>query len=1019
MKVSRSLTALVAGLGILVSTFGLTGNASAITGADFQAGRIIDDGVFFDGNAMSAQQIQSFLFTQVPTCDTNGSQVFTGYYNSSTAHFPGAHTYTTADNVKRSQLDSNDPAPYTCLRDYVENPTTHENNIGRPTYVVPGGMSAASIIAASAQAYSISPKVLLTLIQKESIGPLITDDWPWPNEYVHPTGFACPDTAACDSTYNGFYNQVNSSAAQFRKYTNNPTSYNYRIGTNQILYSPVTATCPNPTRATVNIVNQATADLYIYTPYTPNQAALNNLYGTGDGCSAYGNRNFWRIFTDWFGSTFTPPYASKYSAQCAYPAMQAGSSTSCFLSYTNTGYQTWYDDSSAAAAGALPVHLATSHGINRTSAFGSAWGGDQNRPTGTMSAVYEADGTTLAANQHVALPGQIAKFSFSLTAPSNLASGVYQEYFQPIVEGGSTMTDPGTFISITVTDLAASAYSTESSYPTIKPTQVAPVSLSYRNAGNVRWCDDASIVNPPSGCQLIHLSTARPVNRTSTLGSSWGGDQNRPAALFGAVYLADGVTLAPDQHIAQPNQVVKFNFNFTVPANQTPASFQEYFQPIVEGGSQMNDPSTFITATVPLASVVSTGPTSDQQLVAGQTKQLTQTFLNTGNTTWTSGATKLLTNNQATQSFKSSGWSSSTTAAMLNEASVAPGATGSFTYNISAPMAPGNYPLVFIPGDTNGPYAGSSAQYNVVVQTPRFTSEYAGQSPYPQIKQGQGAPTILRYKNTGNVAWYDDASFGSGPSGTRPVHLATSHDINRSSSLGMTWGGDRNRAASVFGKVYESDGTTIAANQDVAQPGQIVEFDFTFSAPFSLGTGTYCEYFQPIVEGVTTMNDPGTFLDVNVLQGNYSSQYSAQSGYPVITRPTSGTATTPAYFMYKNSGNTPWYDATSTPLGSRPTVLATSRPINRSSGLADPSTWCSPVDRNRPTCTFAAVYENDGVTLAANQHVAQPGQVIKFAFNFAATPSTPLGTYREYFSPIIEGGTVMNDPGTFLDVVVK
>src|SRR5690606_3156716 len=25
--------------------------------------------------------------------------------------------------------------------------------------------------------------------------------------------------------------------------------------------------------------------------------------GTGNSCSSYGNRNFWRIFTDWFGST--------------------------------------------------------------------------------------------------------------------------------------------------------------------------------------------------------------------------------------------------------------------------------------------------------------------------------------------------------------------------------------------------------------------------------------------------------------------------------------------------------------------------------------------------------------------------------------------------------------------------------------------------------------------------------------------------------------------------------------------
>ena len=49
--------------------------------------------------------------------------------------------------------------------------------------------------------------------------------------------------------------------------------------------------------------NQATHALYVYTPYTPNKAALKSLYGTGDSCSAYGNRNFWRLFIDWFGVT--------------------------------------------------------------------------------------------------------------------------------------------------------------------------------------------------------------------------------------------------------------------------------------------------------------------------------------------------------------------------------------------------------------------------------------------------------------------------------------------------------------------------------------------------------------------------------------------------------------------------------------------------------------------------------------------------------------------------------------------
>ena len=53
----------------------------------------------------------------------------------------------------------------------------------------------------------------------------------------------------------------------------------------------------------VYIQNQATANLYYYTPYQPNAAALRAGYGEGDGCSAYGNRNFYQYFTDWFGST--------------------------------------------------------------------------------------------------------------------------------------------------------------------------------------------------------------------------------------------------------------------------------------------------------------------------------------------------------------------------------------------------------------------------------------------------------------------------------------------------------------------------------------------------------------------------------------------------------------------------------------------------------------------------------------------------------------------------------------------
>jgi hypothetical protein len=116
-------------------------------------------------------------------------------------------------------------------------------------------------------------------------------------------GYACPDGTTCNPAYRGFQNQVFSAAHRYQEYAASPASFGYRAGrTNNIRYNPDVNCGSSP----VYIQNQATAGLYIYTPYQPNAAALAAGYGEGDGCSAYGNRNFWAYFTDWFGSTQAP-----------------------------------------------------------------------------------------------------------------------------------------------------------------------------------------------------------------------------------------------------------------------------------------------------------------------------------------------------------------------------------------------------------------------------------------------------------------------------------------------------------------------------------------------------------------------------------------------------------------------------------------------------------------------------------------------------------------------------------------
>jgi hypothetical protein len=312
-------------VGVLVSSSFftvLTPTANAVTASDWKAGRIIDDGIFTDANSMSTQEIQNFLNAQNPACDNNGTKSVGYYYNASTGQvrfswFSGGTWVTTSRatfanryNAYNQTSDAN--LPFTCLKEYYEVPKTTpgpglpaSNANGAP--IPAGAVSAAQLISDAAKAYNISPRVLLVKLHTESAGPLTTDDWPFRNQYLYAMGAHCPDSgpggsANCDSNYAGFSIQMREAAALLRWYLDNMTQswwqYKRPYQTNNILWNVVERGCGG---SNVYIESKATAALYTYTPYQPNQAALNNMYGTGDNCSAYGNRNFWRVYNDWFG----------------------------------------------------------------------------------------------------------------------------------------------------------------------------------------------------------------------------------------------------------------------------------------------------------------------------------------------------------------------------------------------------------------------------------------------------------------------------------------------------------------------------------------------------------------------------------------------------------------------------------------------------------------------------------------------------------------------------------------------
>ncbi|MBF0687197.1 MAG: hypothetical protein IR158_05430 [Cellulomonas sp.] len=258
--------AMLVGVGVLVTPL-LPGPATApaAEAADlsrFDPGLIISDSVFYDSGTMSAAQVQAFL-------DQRGA-------------------------------DCRPAAGSTCLKSYRESTTTRPaTDRCAGTYSGAASESAATIIAKVAVACGINPQVLLVTLQKEQ-GLVTASTGRSAAVYRKAMGFGCPDTAACDTQYYGFFNQVYSAASQFKQYALHPTRYGHIAGrTNAVRFHP-NAACGS---SQVHIQNQATAGLYNYTPYQPNAAALAAGYGTGDACSSYGNRNFWNYFADWFGSS--------------------------------------------------------------------------------------------------------------------------------------------------------------------------------------------------------------------------------------------------------------------------------------------------------------------------------------------------------------------------------------------------------------------------------------------------------------------------------------------------------------------------------------------------------------------------------------------------------------------------------------------------------------------------------------------------------------------------------------------
>jgi len=260
---SMLLIAAVSAVGIVAVESEST-PAEAANAAWFNPGQIISDSAFYTSGTMSAVDIQRFLNGKVAGCRA-------------------------------------DPTRPGCLKDYRLSTPAVTGTAGRcASLPAKTNVSAAEIIYDVSIACGISPKVLLVKLQKEQ--GLVTSTNPSARAYEFALGMDCPDTpAGCSAASAGFFWQLYKGAGQLQWYSNPAGSFTW-LRPGATISRPYQANNPGCGAQSFVLENKATAALYYYTPYVPNQTALGNLYGVGDVCSAYGNRNFFRDYTDWFGS---------------------------------------------------------------------------------------------------------------------------------------------------------------------------------------------------------------------------------------------------------------------------------------------------------------------------------------------------------------------------------------------------------------------------------------------------------------------------------------------------------------------------------------------------------------------------------------------------------------------------------------------------------------------------------------------------------------------------------------------
>jgi len=350
--------------------------------------------------------------------------------------------------------------------------------------------------------------------------------------------------------------------------------------------------------------------------------------------------------------------------------------------------------------------------------------------------------------------------------------------------------------------------------PALKVGQKAELWVDFQNTGTSAWIN--------SGNMPLRLGTSRSLDRESIFDDGSWMSSNRAATLV--------------QNSVAPGETGRFVFSITAP-NET-GQYREYFRPVVENVTWLEDFGVYwdINVTEPSYLFEVSEISKPTEVVGGTEVDVALKLRNIGTETWTNNGDNPVRIGTAApfdrnSSFYHSSWLSQNRVTTMEETSVAPGETGTFKFKMTAPNKNGARSEYFALVVENRSWMKENFVLLLNVTPARYAAELVSQAPDPSVlKPGETVELWAEFKNTGNVPWLNN--------GDTATRLGTAGPLDRISLFQDTGWLSGNRITSAPTKV---------------QPGETARFAFTVTAPNDLGE--YTEKFGLVAEGLSWLTD--------------------------------------------------------------------------------------------------------------------------------------------------------------------